>query len=187
MVLVCMYLFYDNTALKIILTVISGCTFIMLMSAAYRMMLYIAVYHLTFLRILVLWFLVVLAFIMCGVVISMYKRSFPLFRYTVAVVSIMYIMFAFSRPDVTAIRYNLEHAQNKKSEDIMYFLYSGSIDAAPEIAKINIYEYNDSEYLRDELYQYFARISTDYDDVLFRKANYSEIRAKLAADEYLGR
>lgn len=187
MVLVCMYLFYDNMALKIILTVISGCTFIMLISAAYRMMLYIAVYHLTFLRILVLWFLVVLAFIMCGVVISMYKRSFPLFRYTVAVVSIMYIMFAFSRPDVTAIRYNLKHAQNKKSEDIMYFLYSGSIDAAPEIAKINIYEYSDSEYLRDELYQYFARISTDYDDVMFRKANYSEIRAKLAADEYLGR
>lgn len=187
MVLVCMYLFFDNTALKVVLTVISGCTFIMILSAAYRMMLYVAVYHLTFLRIFVLWFLIVLALIMGGVVISMYKRGFPLFRYIMAVVSVMYILFAFSRPDVLAIRYNAEHSQTKKAEDITYFIYNENVDAAPELAKINIYEYSDSEYLREQLYGYFARISKKYDDVFLRKANYSEIRAKLAADEYLGR
>lgn len=109
MVLLCMYLFFDNAALKLILTVISGCTFIMLLSAAYRMILYVGVYHLTFLRILVLWFLGVLAFIMSGVIVSMYKREFPLFKYIMVIVSVMYILFAFSRPDVIAIRYNLEH------------------------------------------------------------------------------
>lgn len=187
MVLVCMYLFCDNTLLKIVLTVMSGCTFIMIMSAAYRMMIYVAAYHLTFLRIFVLWFLIVLALVMGGIVVSMYKNSFPLFRYIMAVVSVMYILFAFSRPDVISMRYNLEHSRTKKAEDITYFLYNGNVDAAPEIAKINIYEYDNSEYLRDEIYQYFLRISTDYDDVFIRKANYSEILARLAADEYLGR
>lgn len=187
MVLLCMYLFYGHTALKAILTVISGCTFIMLISAAYRMILYVAAYHLTFLRILVLWFLAVLALIMGGVIAGMYRRNFPLFKYIMAVVSVTYILFAFSRPDVIAIRYNQEHAQIKKAEDITYFLYRGSVDAAPEILKINIYEYDDSEYLRDEMYRYFAEISEEYDDVFLRKANYSEIRAKLAADEYLRR
>lgn len=187
MVLLCMYLFYNNIALKIILTVMSGCTFIMILSAAYRMILYVAAYHLTFLRILVLWFLAVLALIMGGVVASIYKRCFPLFKYIMTVVSITYILFAFSRPDVIAIRYNLKYAETKKAEDITYFLYSGSVDAAPEISKINIYEYDDSGYLRDEIYRYFAEISTEYDDVFLRKANYSEICAKLAADEYLGR
>lgn len=187
MVLVCMYLFYDNILLKTILTVISGCTFIMIISAAYRMKLYVAAYHLTFLRILVLWFLAVLALIMGGVIASMYKKSFPLFKYIMAAVSVTYILFAFSRPDVIAIRYNMEHAQIKKAEDITYFLYKGSVDAAPEILKINIYEYDDSEYLKKQIYSYYERISTDYEDVFFRKANYSEIRAKMAADEYLGK
>lgn len=187
MVLVCMYLFYDNILLKTVLTVISGCTFIMIISAAYRMKLYVAAYHLTFLRILVLWFLAVLALIMGGVIASMYKKSFPLFKYIMAAVSVTYILFAFSRPDVIAIRYNMEHAQIKKAEDITYFLYKGSVDAAPEILKINIYEYDDSEYLKKQIYSYYERISTDYEDVFFRKANYSEIRAKMAADEYLGK
>lgn len=187
MVLLCMYLFYENMALKVILTVISGCKFIMLLSAAYRMILYVGVYHLTFLRILVLWFLVLLAFIMSGVIVSMYKKSFPLSKYIIVTVSVMYILFAFSRPDAIAIRYNLEHAQTKKAEDLRYFLYSCSLDCAPEIAKVELNGYDDYERLREEIYNYFDDISKDCDDVFLRKANYSEICAKLAADKYLRR
>lgn len=187
MVLLCMYLFYDNVALKVILTIISGCTFIMLLSAAYRMILYVGVYHLTFLRILVLWFLGVLFFIMSGVIISMYKKEFPLFKYIMMIVSVMYILFAFSRPDAIAIRYNLECTQTKKAEDLRYFLYGSSLDCAPEIAKIDLNGYDDSERLEEEVCYYFNSISNEYDNVFFRKANYSEIRAKLAADEYLKR
>ena len=187
MVLLCMYLFYENMVLKVILTVISGCTFIMLLSAAYRMILYVGVYHLTFLRILVLWFLVLLAFIMSGVIVSMYKKSFPLSKYIIVTVSVMYILFAFSRPDAIAIRYNLEHAQTKKAEDLRYFLYSCSLDCAPEIAKVELNGYDDYERLREEIYNYFDDILKDCDDVFLRKANYSEICAKLAADKYLRR
>lgn len=185
MVLLSMYLFYENIILKVVLSVISGCTFIMILSAAYRMILYIGAYHLTFLRILVLWFLVVLSLIMCGMIISMYRKSFPLFRYIMTVVSVLYIMFAFMRPDVISIRYNLAHEQTKEIEDIVYFMNHASLDCAPEIAKINLEEYTRDEWDREIIYNYFKDISENYEDVFFRKANYSEIRAKLAADQYM--
>jgi len=116
--------------------------------------------------------------------VSMYRRSFPLFRYIVAVVSVMYILLAFSRPDAAVLRYNLGHVQEKRAEDLEYFL-SRSLDCAPEIAKVDLDGYDDRERLEREIDVYFLRIAEEYDDVFLRKANYSEIRAKLAADEYL--
>lgn len=124
---------------------------------------------------------------MSGVIVSMYKKSFPLSKYIIVTESVMYILFAFSRPDAIAIRYNLEHAQTKKAEDLRYFLYSCSLDCAPEIAKVELNGYDDYERLREEIYNYFDDISKDCDDVFLRKANYSEICAKLAADKYLRR
>ena len=71
-ILLCMYLFRENAVLKVILTVMCACTFVMIGSSAYRMKMYIGEYNLTFLRILVLWFLIVLALIMTGMVINIY-------------------------------------------------------------------------------------------------------------------
>lgn len=189
MVLLCMYIFPENIVLKIVLTVISGCTFIMIFSAAYRMFMYISAYHLTFLRILVLWFLVVLTLIMCGVIISIYKKRFPLFHYIVAVVSVMYIGLSFSRPDTIVARYNIEHTQDMAAADVEYIIYNTSLDAAPEIAKINLNNLDNSGgdllYLEEEMYSYFQRISVENEGIYLRKANYSRIRAKAAAEEYL--
>ncbi|MFR1056129.1 MAG: DUF4173 domain-containing protein [[Clostridium] scindens] len=194
MVLLCMYLFQDHIAMKIILTIISGCTFIMLFSAAYRMMMYIGAYHLTFLRILVLWFLIVLALIMGGIIISIYKGRFPLFRYIMGVVSILYIGLAFSRPEVVAAKYNIAHEGKLKVEDVRYMMSQMSIDVAPIIAGIDprsdvdytskgIYENADN--LEQSMYYYFSDIAQGNEGIFFRKANYSRIRAKLAADKYL--
>lgn len=192
MVLLCMYMFYDNIVLKIVLTIISGCTFIMIFSAAYRMFMYIGVYHLTFLRILVLWFLVVLTLIMGGVIISIYKKRFPLFHFIVAVVSVLYIGLSFSRPDACVAKYNITHMQNMTVEDVEYLIYNTSLDAAPEIAKINLNNLDDLDdyggstlYMEEEMYNYFQSISTENEGIYFRKANYSRIRAKLAAEKYL--
>lgn len=185
-VLLCMYLFPENTILKIVLTIISGCTFIMIFSAAYRMFLYIGVYHLTFLRIFVLWFLIVLTLIMSGVIVNIYKKQFPLFRYIVAVVGILYIGFSFSRPDTIITKYNIAHSENMEEQDIYYLLYHTSWDAAPEIAKINLDDYDwDTEWIEEDINSYFRYISEENEGIYFRKANYSRIRAKIAADEYL--
>lgn len=186
MVLICMYIFSENSILKAILTIISGCTFIMTFSAAYRMILYIRAYHLTFLRILVLWFLIVLTLIMAGVITSIYKNTFPLFRYILLVISILYIGFSFLRPDAVVSRYNLSHWDEITSEDINYLLYNLSDDAVPYIADIDLDKIEDcDEYLKNEVYYYFYDISEDNENIYFRKANYSRIRAKLVADRYV--
>lgn len=190
MILLCMYLFRENVVLKVILTVICGCTFVMIFSSGYRMMMYIGEYYLTFLRVLVLWFLVVLALIMAGMVVSIYKSRFPLFHYIMAVVGVMYIGFSFSRPDVIVAKYDIARWEGNKDADFYYLMYEvSSIDAAPEIAKIDLndekWDSVENKYKKQSIYNYFLYISEENEGIFFRKANYSRIRAKLAADRYL--
>ena len=135
-VLICLYLFRENIALKIILTVISGCTFIMIASSALRMIMYINRYNLTFLRIFVLWSLAVIFLLMAGVTISIYKNKFPLFIYSMVIVTVFYIGLSFSHPDYWIARYNLnpahiEYLNDYDVNDSKKYLRKLSADAAP--------------------------------------------------------
>jgi len=127
--------FKENGLLKILLTVISVCTYVMLASSALRMCLYISVYRLTFLRIFVLWFLFLLSLILAGVILQIYKKSFPLFRYIVLVVSVCYIGFSFAHPDYWIATYNLSHASPVADsyKNGNAYLQNLSADAAPAI------------------------------------------------------
>lgn len=131
LVLTCLYLFRDNTALKIILTIISICTYIMILSSALRMIMYINNYNLTFRRIQVLWALAVIFFLMTGITIFIYFKEFPLFSYGIVVVTVFYIALSFSRPDYWIARYNLMNEEYTGSEK--RYLSSLSSDAAPAI------------------------------------------------------
>lgn len=173
MILLCMYLF-RNVVLKVILTVICGCTFVMILSSGYRMMMYVGEYYLTFLRVLVLWFLIVLALIIAGMVVSIYKKRFPLFHYIVAVVGVMYIGFSFSRPDVIVAKYDIARWKGTSDADFYYLMYEvSSIDAAPELAKI---DFNDEEwasvdngFIQQSMYNYFLYISENNEGIFSEK------------------
>lgn len=106
-VLLCLHLFQENKILRTILTMICGCTFIMIFSSALRMILYIESYSLTFLRLFVLWALMVIFLLMAGVTAFIFYRQFPLFLYGLSVVSICYIALSFAHPDYLVARYNL--------------------------------------------------------------------------------
>lgn len=134
LVLNCLKFFRPSRILRLTLTVISGCTCIMIASAAYRMILYVSCYHLTFLRLLVLWFLAMVAVLMAGVFCLIFKESFPLFRYCVLVISIFYTGFALARPDAVIAKYNLTAGSSLNYQDLKY-LYSLSADAAPALEK----------------------------------------------------
>ena len=107
LVLMCLGLFRENKTLKILLTFISGCTYIMIVSSAYRMMLYIVAYQLTRLRILVLAALLVLAILLGGVIRSIFRESFPLFKYSTIVVTVIYVILSLSRIDFIIAKYNV--------------------------------------------------------------------------------
>ena len=126
LVLVCMSFFRDSKVLKVVLTLMSLCTFIMIASSAMRMIMYINTYDLTFLRILVLWTLGLLTLLFIGVLLSIFREKFPLFRYSIVVVTILYLGLSFSHPDYIIASVNVR----KQTVDYNY-LESLSADAAP--------------------------------------------------------
>lgn len=183
-VLICRMVFDENRILKIILTVVSVCTCIMIVSAAYRMILYVSEYYLTFLRVLVLWFLAVLMIIFFGVIYSIYRRAFGLFRYITAVVSVCYILFSFSRPDALIAEYNIRHASEASEFDVYYLMYL-SRDTAPVLAEIDKDDIRDTAVL-DSLDDYFRSIAAQEQQMSLREWNYSREEAGKAAREWLG-
>lgn len=150
LVLICVKYFRENIVLKVILTFISLCTFIMIASSSYRMILYINVYHLTFLRIFVLWALLVIFLLMCGAMILIYKQNFPLVKYCVTVVSVLYIAFSFSHPDAVIARYNLDK------------IYTAHVDETDGHLYYSLRENKDFRYLK--------RLSADAAPAIFAKA-----------------
>ena len=148
LVLIGLGFFRESRALKAILLVISLCTFVMIASSAYRMLLYISVYQLTFLRIFVLWALAVIALLMAGIVGKTLKNTFPLFRYGLAVITSCYLVLSFGQPDYWIAKYNISayvklEKETKEEESgsreyakyiaDTWYLRNLSADAAPAI------------------------------------------------------
>ena len=142
LVLVGLYFFKTSKALKGILVVMSFCTIIMIASSAMRMLIYIQYYYLTFLRILVLWSLLVLLLIFAGVISFIFYKKFPLFRYSMVVVTVLYLCLAFCHPDYIIAKVNLAGTEKSDSEffkgdgyDDYYMLSKLCADAAPVIVE----------------------------------------------------
>ena len=127
---------------------------------------------------------------MGGVIISIYMKKFPLFQYIVAVVSVFYISLSFLRPDTIVAKYNITHMDEASCENVFYLLYNTSWDAVPEIAKLDkkvdlTKIKNENEFFEEQIKNYFIYVSEENNDIYFRKANYSRIKAKLVADRWL--
>ncbi len=203
LVAACVALFQENRLLRGILTVICGCTFIMIASAFYRMALYVRTYHLTLLRILVLWFLTVLALIMGGVTVSIYRKTFPMFRYLAAVVGCGYILFSFAKPDRLIAEYNLRHWEMVSVSDVQYILYGLSDDAVPAIAGMDLteleedvsgggdesgieYRYGWTADIRQEIRNHLYETADRYKEMPVRELNLAKLQARNAALKWLG-
>ena len=136
---VCIGKFRDNLILKIILTIFSACTYIMLSSSVFRMILYIQVYQMTYLRLMTLWGLLVIGIVLLGCVITIWKNSFCLFQYAMIVVTVLYISLSLARPGYLIAKYNL--ADKKADVDIHYLLNLGT-DAIPTYLESAQFEKN---------------------------------------------
>lgn len=151
------------------LLLICLCTFIMVASSAYRMMLYVSSYQLTFSRVLAFVGLAVIAAVMTGMVVHLFRKEFPIYRYCLIVSSIIYLTFSFSHVDYWIADYNLSHMTQENKGDILDYMMCLSTDAAPaimeyvqenemqdslkEVAK-NLYSEDDSVYLDNDVRWY---------------------------------
>lgn len=141
-VLFSLYKFRKSNVLKGLLMFITMCTFVMIGSSASRMLIYIKFNYLTYLRIFVLWSLVVIALIMAGVAINILVKKFPMFKFSLFVVVLLYIIFSFIRPDAIVAKVNTDN-MNKETQysffsdtplyDDYEYLCELSADAAPYI------------------------------------------------------
>jgi hypothetical protein len=166
----------------------TACTYIMIGSAVYRMLLYIGAYQLTFLRLFVLLFLLMDTFVLAGVIILVYHKTFPLFGYCVAVVSVCYLLFSFAKPDYFIASYHIQHEKSINEEDVLYLTEELSFDAAPAVVpfleekrsnnssidKQNYSNFNDSGLsIGDRTIDYYDRIVTKNNERGIRDFNFS--------------
>ena len=128
-VLLCRKYSADNLALKCILCLISACTYVLIASAAYRMFLYIGVYKLTFLRLYVLWALAVMAVVMAGIIVYLFRPGMPFARFAACVLVSLWMIFAYAKPDYLIAAYNIQY-----HDDDSYIMRL-SFDAVPAIEK----------------------------------------------------
>ncbi len=138
-ILLCISRFREHRILKGVLTVFSCCTYIMIASSAMRMMLYVGMHHLTFLRLLVLWALVLLTVLLTGCIVTIYKNNFPLFQFAMVTVTVFYIGFSLARPDYQIVKYNLAHDREAVSSDFWYW-FKLSSDAIPVLEAEGVLE-----------------------------------------------
>lgn len=169
LVLVGLKRFRESFILKAILTVMSCCTYIMIASSALRMIMYINMYHLTFLRILVLWSLAVLTLLLTGLIIQIYNENFKLFRYCMTVVTVFYLTLSFAHPDYWIAKYNVTHIEEEYTD--LYYLSRLSADAAPVMAEA-------FSRVDETRHQYERNLEDDIDFMNWRTFNVSVYVAK---------
>lgn len=177
-VLTVIHLFRPEQIMRWILTMFSICTYIMIFSSAYRMFMYIGAYQLTLLRVLVLWGLCVLSFILAGVIVNVYKKDFPLFRYSAVVCALCYLILSLSRPDEWMARYNLTHNEEWiESYDEIRYLFSKDFLSAVNSEELS----GDPE----TLISYCQEIVDSYDNRPGWTYSIGEARAEKAAEQLL--
>ena len=203
---VCIVLIFDaifrkSVVLKTVLVVMCICTYIMIASSAVRLSMYIKEYALTYLRINTIWALIVTSIVMLGVIISLFWRNMPLFRYIFLTVMVMFTLYAFVRPGAVISKYNISQAHNGKEVDLEYVMDIGSDgvpylidylrtkDIPPEMTMEEaVSKYSEDKYYwrDDTVGERFEKMLEENDDKGYiRSFNFSRYRASKAIENYI--
>ncbi len=188
MVVVCNWKFRKNKILNGVLIAISVCNFIMMASSFYRMVLYVKAYHMTVMRMYVLWFLAMLAVSMAGVVYTIFHKEKRLYQYLFVVVFVFLTALSAVRPQAYVTRYNLEHMKQYTKTDINHIIYACSLDVVPELAKIDVNKIvvsEDEESGEEMIKKYFKRVLEECEEKTAREYHIGVEQAEKAARQYL--
>lgn len=171
MVLVAKYRFKESKILRRLLLLISACTYVMMVSSFYRMLLYVKVYHLTFLRIVVLYFLVGLAVLFAFLIGAMYSDKVKLLKWTSLTAIAFYLVFSYAKPDYWVAYYNTSVQQDMSSYEWYELKRDLSIDAAPVLW--SFVPADRDEFYEEVKQEYKENILNKYEKISLRKFNLS--------------
>lgn len=186
----------ENTVLKIVLTIMTVCSIIMIISAVLRTVMYVREYGFTRTRYISFFLLAMIFAIIAGIMIKLYLNSFPVVRYSIWIVVGLYIILVFSRMDYRIADYNLngDYGREPDYEYVMRLSY----DAVPVICDY-IASLDDDKYIACEIFDeyteyishydleyYFERIIENYKEYsVIRGFNISRYKANELAKEYI--
>jgi len=161
-VLVTKGFFKNHISTKLLLTIVSICTYIMIASAAIRLYMYVQAYNLTTLRIEVAWSLVMIGICLAFITISIYIDRIQLMHLLTGTAVVGLFVLSMLRPDGLAADYNLS-----KGNSIDYqYMRELSADAAPYLAPYA----KENAYIQD----YFSDLDEELADYSgIRKFNFS--------------
>lgn len=171
-VAVMMYLFKKNRLMQQLLIVISLCTIVMTCSSTMRMLMYIDMYAMTFLRLTVLWTLAGIAWVMAFLTVKLAADRFPAAKVILGGAAIWYLVFVFCRPGQFVARYDMNMGGDFADED---YLEQLSLDSVPEV--ITEQEAADYGKYSRELDSLHVRYDTDGfdDDIIDADPDYGKI------------
>ena len=170
-----------NHLMQTMLMVVCGCTYIMIASSAYKMILYVQAYQLTFLRLAVLWALVVMAVLLVGVVVRILSKKERLVEFFFITLLSAYCIFVIARPDYLIASYNVAQGnEDKDSRDVdsWYLVRDLSADAVPVWIKAENIELSDEKYTLEKLVAIKENLN-------FRTFNFSKYYAGVLAEQRL--
>lgn len=188
-------------SVRISATLICVFSVIFTVTALSKMLLYIAFYGLTRLRLLTSVFMVMLGLIFVGVVISLYLRKFPTAKYIITVLAVLALAVGFCDVDRTVAFYNVEHYKKGQLEEIDINHLGGLSDpAVPYLAEL--LDMPDTEVREEAARVLYARAEEFYEinttehkkiklkeikESGFSSYNYSRERAKELIGKNIGK
>lgn len=137
-VLAAVWLCREHRVLKLLSTALLGLTAVLLMSAGWRMTLYVSAYGLSFKRCLTYWGMGMLAILLALAARKVWRRSFQFFRTAAPVALAGWLLLNYANIDGIAARYNVwqvERGGLGQSAVTALFYGRQGYDALPVLAK----------------------------------------------------
>jgi hypothetical protein len=165
---------------KVLLTLMVSFTFVMLISAFYRMVLYEEAYGFTYLRIFVQAFMVLLFFVFVINTIYIWYSKLPLIKAYFITALAVYVILNFINVDMVIARNNIDRYFETGQIDMEY-LKGLSYEAVPEIARLS-----KDDKLGDEVMTYFKDKNLELEEQdIWQSFNISRYQAKKIINKYI--
>jgi len=176
-------------AIKAFLTLLVIFTFILLVSAFYRMLVYEQAYGFTYLRIFVQTFMIMLFFLFIINIIYIWYPNLPIIKSYFIISLAIYIIMNFANVDVIIAKSNINRYFETGQIDMVY-LKGLSYDAVPEMQRllISVKNSSDSEekQIAGEIIEYFNERKLDLEDQKsWQSFNISRYKAEKIIDKYM--
>ena len=169
------------TAVRVLLCILVVFTFVLLVSAFYRMTLYEQAYGFTYLRVFVQAFMVMLFFLFIVNIIYIWVPKVPIVKSYFIIALAVYIALNFANVDVIIAKNNIARYRSTGQIDTAY-LKELSWDAIPELksfhSSIKVSEDNKEKQMADDMLIYFSEKKSELEKIKsWQSFNISRYRA----------